>query len=200
MDIKSNLAQNIAYYRKHLKLTQLELAEKLNYSDKAVSKWERAEAVPEITVLKQLADFFGVTIDTLIKEPKKQMAKPLQHLGKKRVTLALWATAIVWLVATFCYVFLGIVVDLLSHAWLAFVFAVPISLIVLLVLTSVWGKNWFNFTFSSLLVWTTCLAFYLLLLLTLTTPPAYLWMMFLICIPLNALLIFLFMYKRVKKI
>ena len=41
MDIKLNLAENLVKYRKHFNLTQAELAEKLNYSDKAVSKWER---------------------------------------------------------------------------------------------------------------------------------------------------------------
>ena len=71
MDIKENLAQNLAYYRKGVALTQAELAEKLNYSDKAVSKWERGESVPDLYVLKQLADFYGVTIDSLISEPNK---------------------------------------------------------------------------------------------------------------------------------
>ena len=42
------IADNIAYYRKKMALTQLELAEKLNYSDKSISKWERAEGVPDI--------------------------------------------------------------------------------------------------------------------------------------------------------
>ena len=60
MDIKENLANNIASHRKALKLTQAELAQKLNYSDKAVSKWERGEAVPDLVVLKQIADFFGI--------------------------------------------------------------------------------------------------------------------------------------------
>ncbi|MBR5900709.1 MAG: helix-turn-helix transcriptional regulator [Clostridia bacterium] len=70
MNVKENLAINIAKHRKALGLTQAELAEQLNYSDKAVSKWERGDAVPEITVLKQLADFYGVTVDTLLSQPK----------------------------------------------------------------------------------------------------------------------------------
>ena len=69
MEIKDNLAKNLATYRKSANITQLELAEKLNYSDKAVSKWERGESTPDITVLKQLADLYGVTVDTLISPP-----------------------------------------------------------------------------------------------------------------------------------
>ena len=70
-DIKSNIARNIQELRKARGMTQLELAERLNYSDKAISKWERGESVPDLYVLKQLADFYNVKIDTLISAPKK---------------------------------------------------------------------------------------------------------------------------------
>ena len=57
------IAENIVTLRKNAGLTQAELAERLNYSDKAISKWERAEAVPDVLVLAQLAELFGVTVD-----------------------------------------------------------------------------------------------------------------------------------------
>ncbi len=198
MDIKQNLAENITSHRKLLKLTQAELGEKLNYSDKAVSKWERGEAVPEIVVLKQLADFFGVTVDSLLNEPKP-IKKPFANLGKKRLAIGLWATCIVWLVATLAYVFLGIIIPSITETWLAFIIAIPVTLIVLLVLTSVWGKNIWNFAFSTLLVWTTILAVFLVLLNALNNPPAKLWYVFLIGIPLQGLLTFLFLHKKVSK-
>ena len=59
-DIKPIIAKNITILRQNAKMTQSELAEKLNYSDKAISKWERGESIPDITVLKALADLFGV--------------------------------------------------------------------------------------------------------------------------------------------
>ena len=65
-DIKRVIADNIALLRKGSGMTQIELAEKLNYSDKAISKWERGESVPDISVLKQIADMYGVTVDYLI--------------------------------------------------------------------------------------------------------------------------------------
>ena len=67
-DLKENFAKNLITLRKELKLTQAELAERINYSDKAISKWERGESVPDITVLKGIADLFGVTVDFLITE------------------------------------------------------------------------------------------------------------------------------------
>ena len=65
-DIKQIIAKNIASLRTDSKLTQLELAEKLNYSDKAISKWERGESIPDVITLKAVADLFGVTVDYLL--------------------------------------------------------------------------------------------------------------------------------------
>ena len=197
MDIKQNLAENIAIHRKALKLTQAELGEKLNYSDKAVSKWERAEAVPEIVVLKQLADTFGVTVDSLLDEPKTPK-KSFLNIGKKRIAIGLWSTCIVWLVAVLCYVLLGIIFPSITNSWLSFIVAIPVNLIVLLVLTKVWGKNITTFVIVSLLIWTTILALYLVLLHALVSPPQRLWYLFLIGIPLQGLLTFLFLHKSVS--
>ena len=67
--LKKQLGANIAAYRKSLGLTQAGLAEKLNYSDKAVSKWERAESVPDVLTLTQLAELFDVTVNDLLVDP-----------------------------------------------------------------------------------------------------------------------------------
>ena len=61
-DIKQTIADNLVGYRKKAGLTQQQLAEKLNYSDKAVSKWERAEAIPDVVVLKTIADIYGIKV------------------------------------------------------------------------------------------------------------------------------------------
>ena len=67
-DVKVIFAQNLISLRKQMKLTQIELAEKINYSDKAVSKWERGESIPDVTVLMTIASLFGVTLDFLVTE------------------------------------------------------------------------------------------------------------------------------------
>lgn len=198
MDIKENFAKNLSRYRKHLNLTQAEFAEKINYSDKAVSKWERAESLPDVIVLKQIADFFKVSIDTMISEPKNDKPRTYKILSKKRVITALASSVIVWLVAICFYVFMSNILSWVNHNWMSFIYAVPITLFVLLILTSVWGKTLANLLISSLLLWTTLLAVFLTLLFTLTNCPPTLWKIFLIGIPVQALLIFYFFYKRVK--
>lgn len=198
MDVKENLAQNIALHRKHLKLTQAELAEKLNYSDKAVSKWERAEAVPELNVLVQLSELFGVTIDSLLKPCVGKKVHKTHNLGKRRLTLAIWSTSIVWLVATLCFAFIGIIFPTIENTWLSFIIAIPITMIVLLVFTSVWGKNLWNFIFTSMLIWTALLSVFLVLFFALPQPPTNLWLVFIIGVPLHIFMAFIFLYRRAK--
>ncbi|MBE5754834.1 MAG: helix-turn-helix transcriptional regulator [Clostridiales bacterium] len=198
MDIKLNLAENLVKYRKHFNLTQAELAEKLNYSDKAVSKWERGESVPDLNVLKQLADFYNVTIDTLISEPTKVVTKKDNVRGKIRQIIAICSTMLVWLVAIVAFAFLNIIIPGITHTWIAFIYALPITCIVLLVLTSVWKKKITTAIIISCLVWSVILAVYLSLLFMLPSPPEQLWQVFLIGIPLQILTVFWSKYRTIK--
>lgn len=199
MDIKENLAQNLAYYRKGVALTQAELAEKLNYSDKAVSKWERGESVPDLYVLKQLADFYGITIDSLISEPNKSnTTKNKNRISKKRATICLCCAGLVWLIAILSFATINIIIPTITHTWLALIYALPVSFIILLVLTAVWKKLWTNMVTISLLVWTALLSIYLTLFYVLSPTPTNLWMIFLIGIPAQALTIFWFLYRKFK--
>ena len=199
MDVKDNIANNLVAYRKHLGLTQAELAEKLNYSDKAVSKWERGESIPDLLVVKQIADLFGITVDALLREPAEEKIKTSCNLNKKRVIISACSAGLVWLVAVVIYSFMNIIYPpFIDKAWLTFIIAVPINFIVLLSLTSVWGKTLLNAVFTSLLVWTVILAIYLSLVNLLSSPSSTLWMVFLIGIPLQILIVFWFWGKKVK--
>lgn len=198
MDIKENLAQNLARLRKSEGLTQAELAEKLNYSDKAVSKWERGESFPDLYVIKQLADFYGVTIDSLISEPLAKKPQPIKNKGKRRFFIALCSTGLVWLVAITCFATINIVIPSIVHTWMAMIYAIPITMIVLLVLTSVWNKKVTACIVTSLLVWSTILSLYLSFYFLLKAPPDTLWMLFLIGIPLQVLIVFWSIYRKIK--
>ena len=72
---KAIVAKNLANYRKINNLTQLDLAEKLSYSDKAISKWERGESLPDLYTLQRIADLYGITINDLAYE-KQEIIKP----------------------------------------------------------------------------------------------------------------------------
>lgn len=148
------LASNIIELRVRFGMTQLELAEKLNYSDKSISKWERAESTPDINVLKNMADIFGVTVDYLITEhdPKEKEKEQGLISNPKALSHAIitWIAIIgIWTFALLIFIICWISG---SIRWRLFVYAVPVSLITLLVLHSLWERGRWNFWIVSALV------------------------------------------------
>ena len=185
-DLKPIIAKNIIDLRRAADITQAQLAEKLNYSDKAVSKWERGEAIPSVTTLKEIADLFGVTVDYLISaehETENQIKREFSERQRRNhLIITLLSTTIVWLVATIIYVIISLSTEFrLSKAWLVFVFAVPVSCVITLVFNSIWGKKKRNFLIISLLLWTALISFCLVLFLSL--QKAYFWLVLAIGIP-----------------
>ena len=87
-EINKKIAKNLSYYRKSANLTQAELAEKINYSDKSVSKWESGNGAPDIYILMQLADLFGVSLNDLVSgdTPEKPKKKSAYRTEKKSLT------------------------------------------------------------------------------------------------------------------
>ena len=161
-DLKKTVAKNLIDLRQLNKLTQAELAERLNYSDKAVSKWERGDSLPDVTVLKTIADMFNVTVDYLLREehdaaekpdPADQLAKKIQR--RNRIVITGLALLLVWLVATCVFVFPSLVGIEKSKVMIAFIYAVPVSMIVWLVFNSIWFNQRRNFLIISLLMWST---------------------------------------------
>lgn len=185
-DLKPIIAKNIIDLRRTADITQAQLAEKLNYSDKAVSKWERGEAIPSVATLKEIADHFGVTVDYLISEEheaENQIKREFtERQRRNRLIITLLSNTIVWLVATIVYVSISVSTEFrLSKAWLVFVFAVPISCIITLIFNSIWGRNKLNFLIISLLLWTVLVSLCLVLFLSL--QKAYFWLVLAIGIP-----------------
>lgn len=157
--IKSNIAANLTAFRKEAGMTQQELAAKLNYSDKNVSKWERGEGVPDVLVLAALAKMYGVTVNDFLKEHKKAPRTRifLKNLMAKRWLVALLSFVLVWLVATVVTVVWSLLDNTIPIAEYAYLSALPVSLIVLLVFMCMWGKLWQRCIVVSLLCWSLCL-------------------------------------------
>jgi transcriptional regulator with XRE-family HTH domain len=192
MDTKSIIANNIIELRKSKKWTQIELAEKLNYSDKAVSKWERAESLPDVTVLQQIANLFSVSVDYLLEEEHRQRVDQSDSESKRkkrnRIVITLLSTTLVFLIATIVFVVIG-VFSVNLPMWLVYVYAFPIACIVLIVFSAIWGKPVLNYVFISMLLWSILLAIYL------TFLDQNIWLIFLIGIPGQAIIL---LWTRLK--
>jgi len=175
--LKFLIGKNIASYRKAAGLTQAGLGEKLNYSDKAVSKWERGESIPDVLTLVQLAELFQISVNDLLEDPnalpdnpgtlEKAMTqvseKALKRKPNKNVILGLSST-LVWFVALLLFVALSPFPMLAPYGWLAFLYAIPANAIVLLSLRSAWHDFRWNQALISVIVWGFLLAIYATLL------------------------------------
>ena len=162
--LKLQIGSNIAAHRKRLGLTQAGLAEKLNYSDKAVSKWERGESIPDVLTLMQLAEQFEIRVGDLLEDPNAlpeettpfQQAmgqvseKALKRKANKNIILGL-SSILVWFVALLIYVVVSSF-DL-PYSWFAFFYAIPANCIVLLSLRSAWHDFRWNRALISGIMW-----------------------------------------------
>ena len=148
-DLKAVFAANLIHLRTQAGYTQAELAEMIHYSDKSVSKWERAESLPDLQVTKELADVFGVTVDFLITPHDAWEGKPVRVPYRTDVITTVSVVG-VWTLALFVFLLLFWMLNKLF--WVVFLVAVPVSLITLLVLNCVWGKYKYHPMVLSLLL------------------------------------------------
>ncbi len=180
--LRNSIARNIAELRRDNNMTQLELAERLNYSDKAISKWERGESLPDIAVLKNIADIFLVSVDYLLEETHKREAPPVAKTvarGRRRGVIAWLGVLLVWMVATTAFVAIQLATKRIGVAWLTFVWAVPVSMVVWLIMNSIWFNRRRNYLIVSLLMWTVLAAAHV----TLLVAGVNVWLIYLLGIP-----------------
>jgi len=189
-DLKQIIANNIIRLRKERKLTQIEFAQKLNYSDKAISKWERAESIPDIIVLKQISDLFGVTVDYILEEHLENEKLVIKERKQKinKTSLTLLATSPIWIIATLIFTFILIFTN--KYIYYVFYISVPLSVLIFLIFNSIWGNRRKNYFIVSCLVWSILLCTYLSFI------KLNLWEIFLLGIPAQIAII---LWANLKK-
>ena len=184
--------------RKNQKLTQSDLAEKLNVSDRAISKWENGQSLPSIDILLILSSFFNVSIDDMLKKDltieKIKIEKNDSHRLKDHLIILGLSILCVFLIATIAFVATP---TYWSASWLSFVFAVPASSIVAIVFIAIWFKKFpYLFIAISILVWSLLASIYLPILIL--TPHNY-WFLFLIGVPLQVAIILWSLFNHYHK-
>ncbi len=184
-ELRTIIGRNIVSLRKSAGMTQADLAAKLNYSDKAVSKWERGEAIPDIETLRALAGLFGITVDELISDRKKKKPR------SRRVLIPLLSCALVWVAATLVYVAVRMFAPDVPRLWLSFAYALPVSAIICLVFSCVWHSRLGELISETGLIWTLALAVFF-------SIPEYggKEFFFLLPLPLEALAVLWYIFRR----
>ena len=179
-DIKDNIAKNISKLRTERNMTQPELAKRLNYSDKSVSKWENGISTPPIDVLKEIADIFEVTLDDLVRDPdagEYDRIYTAKENKPNKIVITLLAIILVWLIVIVMYVYGSVLAD--ENYWQLFVYAVPVSAVVALVFNCLWGKRSYTFILVSVIIWSALASLYLSFL---EYNP---WMIFIVGVPVQ---------------
>ena len=201
-NLKAVIAGNIADLRKNKNMTHMDLAQKLNYTDKAISKWERGESIPDVIVLKNIADLFDVTVDYLLtsEHPEPiQVSEDAAETSKKHQSLRTrgfvtgMSVLLVWLVATVLFMIFDMVGDEAISHWLIFVYAVPASMVLWLVMNSIWFNKRRNYPIISMLMWSVLASVYV----TVWRIANYnAWIIFMLGIPGQAIVV---MWSRLKQ-
>jgi len=197
-DLRKQFSNNLVYYRKACQMTQLELATLLNYSDKAVSKWERGESLPDVYTLTEIARVVGVTPNDLLSERIKAVKHPKDTLAK--IIISALSVVLVWVVATIVFAILQFVLkEATFKNWLVFIYAIPISAILLIIFSAIWKNILFTFLSASVCLWSCALSTYLTISTYVTLNSMELF--FIICIPIQVLFLlwYLFQYNKKKK-
>lgn len=202
--LKIIIADNLVKYRKAAKLTQLELAERLLYSDKNISKWERGESIPDVIILKQIAEIFGITVNDFLVEngkveinnvEKDKRRELTKFFSKQQFLILFLSISLVWLVAVVVYsFFVGLMPSSQTWVWKIFIISLAVSSIVSTVFSSIWCTNLLNSITVSFLIWTTAFALFICI------PFENNWLIFIIAVPLQILDIFWFIFKKLNKV
>lgn len=183
-NLKEIVSENLIKLRKQKKWTQLEFAEKLNYSNKAVSRWEKGEVLPDVETLAQIADIYDIELAELLKKQtsaKVESTRNKEAIKGTKVTITFLAILSVWVVGTTFFVIHNIVAG--SSFWQIFVWAVPASFLVATIFSSIWAKTPVTITMISFLMWTVLTGFYVQFL------DYNLWVLFIVGVPIQICLL-----------
>ena len=194
-NVKEIISENLVKLRKEHKLTQLELAEELNYSDKAISRWENGEVTPDIETLLNICSLYNITLDDLVRrhEGSKPLTKKYKSQLKNKLIITLLSVSLVWFIATIMFVYSKLIFN--NLAWTVFIWAVPITCIICIIFNAIWGKRKLMFPIISVLIWSLIASIYIQLL-----PIYNLYLIFFIGIPLQiATILWSFLEPRRSK-
>lgn len=190
-DVKKIVSQNLVRLRKESNLTQAELAKRINYSDKAISRWEKGEVVPDLETIYALSEAFGVPVGAITeKQQETERTEEQMPAIRQKILSQIFLLCEIWFVVCVIYVYVKITRE--TSIWQLFVWGVPASAIVLWFTTRKEKADVLLFIYASVFVWSFIACVYLHLL---AANP---WYLFFAGLPLQGLLVirYIFNYKQ----
>lgn len=190
-DLKYIVSKNLVKLRQNAKLTQLELAQKIQYSDKSISKWERGESLPDLEVLVKLSQIYGVSLNSFIEKDEKKLI-PKKLKASSHTIISLLSAGLVFLAASIVFVVMFMIPSTKTISWICFLYAIPLSAIVLLVLSIRWKNLLSQAIFCSIILWG------LILSVCISINYSDIWSICVMGFILELLIIFWFILKKIN--
>ena len=166
-DYADIVAKNLITLRKAQGLTQQDFAKIFNYSDKTISKWELGYAIPNVETLKQIADYYGVTVDYFLISHEEVIDTKARFITRK--------TRRIMLMALFNLTFLSVsatiysaIVTMGSHMsfWPVFIWGIAACGLFDSFATNAWFKHtWAPYVATSVTIWSILVAIYFTILI-----------------------------------
>lgn len=193
-ELRYIVGENLYKLRKSKGLTQLQISKELNYSDKAISRWERGDAMPDLESLNKISIFYNVPLDYMVKEHENideitelnnQQAKMEQS---KRISIALLWVSVIWILVAVIYAYCEMFLNI--SLWQVFVWGVPFSVFIFSVFNRRWNMIKQKYILHSIFLWTLLLSIYLQIM------SYNIWLIFIIGVPIQISLILLHSLKK----
>ena len=196
--LKEIFGENLIELRKNKKLTQYELAERLNYSDKSISKWENGDNLPDLETLNELCKFYGVTLDYLTHPVEENKSKYILDKDENKrifinhIMITFLVNMVVWMIATVIFVY-ALINGKEGNYWLAFIYAIPITCLV----SALFSYGYFReyrllfFIFWSIFIWSLLTSVFLSVL-----PEQIVWPIFLVGIPAQGAMVAWYLMRK----
>ena len=184
--IREIVASNLITLRKRNNMTQVQLAKKINFSDKAVSRWEKGEVLPDLETLQTIAKIYGVNLSYLI-ERHDDIEQGINKPTRNELLLHASSICVIWVFFTIVFVYLK-----LFHGyifWQAFVWGVPFTAFYTLRFLKKWHSVKAKLWMRSLATWSLLAGVYLQFL------HLNLWLIFMVGIPVQIAIIIAYFTK-----
>ena len=193
-NVKETIAKNLTKLRKAHNMTQSALAEKLNYSDKAISRWEHAETLPDIETLCRICEMYGVSFEYLLsKDAEVVIPEKEQSNTARSLLICIISVCAVWLTTTVLFTFISTLAG--NYVWQLFIWGVPLSSVAIALCNALWWKSKICLSITaSIFNWTSILGLYLLF------ASYNIWLLFVVGAPIQAIIILAATMPKKKRI
>ena len=190
-NLREIIATNIINLRKAKNWTQVKLARRINFSDKAVSRWEKGEVMPDIETIQRLSEVFDVPMTAIIEKQKKQQQETKTKPTKQEVLSQIFLVCEIWTILSVAYAYLNISSGL--NVWKIFLWGVPATVLLLYIVNLRHKHNVSSFVYGTIFIWTFTACLFIQMI------HLHAWFFFILGIPIQGMLVVRYLVKHEQR-